>query len=269
MDNRDNKGNTNNELFYLHCPECFQQVLFEVKKKENGLNIKYICSEEHEGAKGEMSIEEFLNSQRFSIKNLTCCKCTELHDNMDYCIEYKKYICENCNPTLLIDAHDSIIKKEDYYKICEKHINYYRVYCENCKKLLCEECPLDHIKHELSNKSFSLENEKINEIKNKENEIKEFIESFNSMISELKKKFDEITKQIKLELKLIKSIIDSCNNKKFYNYKSYLNFKNLKLKALKFNFEQINDILHNEYNIIDEYKVNFNSNINEESLSNK
>ena len=35
-----------------------------------------------------------------------------------------------------------------------KTFKYYKVYCDTCKLLLCEECPTFHIKHDLSKKPF-------------------------------------------------------------------------------------------------------------------
>ena len=167
--------------YEFHCPEFFQKALFGIKNKENKIYIKYKCREEHNG---EKLIEDFLQSQKYSINNLCCYECGNLKD-IYYCFECKNSYCKNCESKHKEKNHNKIFKQEDYNKICP-----YEVYCETCKLLLCENCPSFHVKHELSKKSIYYENE-LNDFKNEIEKIEgkrnEFINNIQSYILELEK----------------------------------------------------------------------------------
>ena len=127
----------------FHCPEYLQNVLFGIKIKENKIYTKYKYREDHNG---EILFEDFLKTQKYSIDNLCCHYCANLEE-LYYCFECENCYCKNCESKHKEKNHNKIFKKEDYNKICLKHFKYYKVYCETCKLLLCEECPVFHIKH--------------------------------------------------------------------------------------------------------------------------
>ena len=244
------------------CPECLQNALFGIKNKENKIYIKYKCRNEHNG---EILIEDFIKEQKYSINNICCKNCGNLN-YLNYCFECEISYCKNCESEHKKMNHNNItFKKEDFNEICPKHFKYYRVYCETCKLLLCEDCPTIHIKHNLSQKSIYFENE-LEKFKDK---IKKIEKKRDDYIIKLEKKLINFRNKTQLQLQFIKSIMNSYNNKnsQFFNYEIYLNLKNLRLKEL--NFKEINEFLNKEYNIIDEYEININNNIENEDIDNR
>ncbi len=254
--------------YEFHCPECLQNALFEIKNKDNIIYIKYKCRKEHNG---EILIEDFIKAQKYSINNLCCYYCENIK-GFFYCFECEKSYCINCESKHKEKNHNKIFKKEDYNKICPKHLIYYRVFCETCKLLLCEKCPSFHSKHDLTKQSIYFEDE-LNKIKNEINKIEEernrFIKNIKSYILKLEKKLKEFIINTQLQLQFIKSIINSYNNKnnQFFNYEIYLNLKNLKLKEL--NSIEINDFLNKDFNIIDQYEININDNFEDKGINDR
>ena len=254
--------------YEFHCPECLQNFLFGIKNKDNKLYIKYKCRKDHNG---EILIEDYIKTQKNSINNLPCHYCANLEE-LYYCFECENCYCKNCESKHIEKNHNKIFKKEDYNKICPKHFKYYKVYCEKCKLLLCEECPPFHTKHDLSKKSIYYENE-LNYFKDKiekiEKERNKFINDIKSYIVKLEKKLEEFINKTQLQIQFIKSIINSYNNKnnQFFNYEVYSNLKNIKIKEL--NSIKINEFLNKEYNIIDEYELNINDNNADQGINYK
>ncbi len=242
--------------YEFHCPEGFEKALFEIKHKKNKIYIKYKCRKEH---KGEILIEKFFENQNYSINTLLCYYCNKLVNNLNYCYECEKPYCQGCKLKHLIENHKKIFKIIEYNKICPKHSNYYRVFCESCKLLLCEKCPSFHINHELSKKSIFVNDEKIEELKKQieiiENERNKLINEIKSYILRLKNKLKEFSMNTQFELQFIKNMIDSYNNKNkdFINYELCSNINKLKLKNLNWNSIGINEFLNKDYSIIDDY----------------
>ena len=220
---------------------------------------------------GEILIEDFLKTQKYSINNLCCYYCGNIKD-IYYCFECENSYCKNCESKHKEKNHNKIFKKEEYNKICPKHLKYYRLYCETCKLFLCEECPSFHIKHDLTKQSIYYEDE-LNKMKNDINKIEEernkMINDIKSYILKLEKQLKEYIIKTELQLQFIKCIMNSCNtkNNQFFNYEIYLNLKNLKLKQL--NSIEINDFLNKENNIIDEYEINKNDNIENKGINDR
>ena len=73
--------------YEFHCPECLQYALLGIKNKNNKIYIQYKCRKEHNG---EILIEDFIKTQKYSINNLCCYYCANLEE-LYYCFE-----CENC-----------------------------------------------------------------------------------------------------------------------------------------------------------------------------
>ena len=255
-----------NNKHEFHCPECLQNALFEIKNKDNKIYIKYKCRKEHNG---EILIEDFLKAQKYSINNLCCYNCGNLY-NLFYCFECENSYCIFCESKHKETNHKKIFKKEDYNQICPKHLKYYRVFCETCKLLLCEECPSFHIKHDLTKQSIYYKDE-LNKIKNEINKIEKernrFIKNIKSYILKLEKKLKELIINTQSQLQFIKKIMNSCNNYEFFNYEIYLNLKNLKLKEL--NSNEINDFLNKDFNIIEQYEININDNFEDKGINDR
>ena len=110
--------------YELHCPECFQKTLLGIKNEDNKIYIKYKCRKDHNG---EILIEDFLKTQKYSINNLCCYYCGNIKD-IYYCFECENSYCKNCESKHKEKNHNKIFKKEEYNKICPKHLKYYRLY---------------------------------------------------------------------------------------------------------------------------------------------
>ena len=247
------------------CLECNKIPLIEIIEKQNEYFIHYYCENNHEG---EISLNDFLKSEKNSLNKIPCGNCQKNQDNnffkFFFCISCKKVLCTNC--FIKHSENDQIILLSKYDSTCLLHNISYSHYCKNCKKNICMLCLNEHNNHnyfllaneilsdnylkEIKNKINNLDN--INKIKN------EIIESRKQTINTIEEIYSEYKNSINLEISLINNLIDTyyfekkCNN---YNYEIIQNIKNIeKIKFSSPDFSSCQNIFDKSKLFISFYK---------------
>ena len=252
------------------CLECNKIPLIEIIEKQNEYFIHYYCENNHEG---EISLNDFLKSEKNSLNKIPCGNCQKNQDNnyfkFFFCISCKKVLCTNC--FIKHSENDQIILLSKYDSTCLLHNISYSHYCKNCKKNICMLCLNEHNNHnyfllaneilsdnylkEIKNKINNLDN--INKIKN------EIIESRKQTINTIEEIYSEYKNSINLEISLINNLIDTyyfekkCNN---YNYEIIQNIKNIeKIKFSSPDFSSCKNIFEKGKIFISFYTIKENN----------
>ncbi len=106
--------------YEFHCPECLQYALFGIKNEDNKIYIQYKCRNHN----GEKLIEDFMNTQKYSINNLCCYDCGNIKDIDYYCFECEKSYCKNCeSKDKKNNKHNKILKKKIIIKSVQNILN--------------------------------------------------------------------------------------------------------------------------------------------------
>ena len=196
------------------CPECGEIC----KIKFNNYKISlYDCKNGHKI--DNLSYDEYEKSQNKDLSKIICGKCNENNMYSSYNKEF--YKCMECNINLCLlckSSHNkdhNIINYKQLNYICGKHNKEFMNYCKKCKINLCMFCNNEHKAHDnifigdlISNK---------NELENKIDEIKDYIDKFNNNINEIIKMITEVKKNINKYYEIIIDIISNYNIKKI-NY---------------------------------------------------
>jgi hypothetical protein len=181
------------EFFYVKntkyipkCPECSEIVGFKINFENFSISIE--CRNGHN--KDKISYTEFQESyikpSQIYINNCYNCFKSINDENNNYkCNICNKLYCSNCiNRHIKESKHNSKIKFIQQYQLCQKHNQKYTMYCQNCKKNICDKCASSHNDHSI--KSI------LNIIPSK---IKK--DSIKTNLEELEKKINEITTLIR------------------------------------------------------------------------
>ena len=137
---------------------------------------------------GNISIEEFENTQNINISKIICNICNKNNkgnvNNHTFfrCITCKKNICPECK--ILHEREHNIINYENIFYFCDSHGKEFISFCFDCKKNLCLECEESHKIHKQKYFKELME-------KNKEN-IKNELQIMNDKINLMKSKINEI-----------------------------------------------------------------------------
>ena len=190
-------------MIEYHCPECFHIPIYEIDDNFESLKIK--CINNH---LFEFTISEFFLNNPFHISKMQCTHCSSKENsiyNLYYCIQCKKYICQND----LFNHHKNCTKVISLEKIictCLDHNSPYIRLCKDCKEEVCTYCLIKgHHNHLLSEEKYDII-EKINFLKrNKPIEI-DLIEMIISKNENINK-----GKTTKIYNNLIK-MVDFCEN---------------------------------------------------------
>ena len=256
---------------YLHCPECLHQSLFGVKIKNNNTYIQYKCRDNHFG---EIPISKFLKeNDGTSIYSLICQYCKKENKNMNYCYECSSFCYQkNCRLKHSSKKHKKkTINIEVFDSKCPKHLVTYELYCEKCRKNICEKCSYSsHIKHGLK-LIGTLKEEKIKELENKIDEIEkirnDIIMKIQNWILDLQNKLNEYKNKTQLELNFVKDILYSYKlkesklkeNKIQINFEVIENLKNIKFKKINLdNLKDYSSFLSKNESILDNNEINLN-----------
>ena len=133
------KVKKNKKLNQIICPECkkmailnFEEDKIIINKCINNHNNKYYIGD-------EFMKEQYINELKCEI----CNNDKYLYNDNFYLCSCNKYIC----PLFISNHnyHNKIKYNERFYK-CNIHIKNYIIYCNNCKKNLCEKCEEEHNK---------------------------------------------------------------------------------------------------------------------------
>ena len=247
------------------CLNCYKTLLIELIKKNDEYFIKYNCENGHQG---EVSLEEYLKNDKYSLKKLNCGECNKKQENdfylYNYCITCQKILCHNCLINHSVKQHQTN-NFSKYDSICSIHNNTYDNYCNNCKKNICMICLDEHDGHQIDSLSKSIEYGK--NFDNKKNEVINEIEKIKKeIIEELSKELDLIkhiylnyVKNMNMKFSLINNLIDTYNFEKKLNNYNYEIIENLKnIDKIKFEYPDFS----NCKNIFEKYKNGVIQNLN-------
>jgi len=205
------------------CPECGEIC----KIKFNNYKISlYDCKNGHE--RNNLSFDEYEKCQNKDLSKIICGKCNE--KNMYNSFNKEFYKCIECNINLCLlckSSHDkshNIINYKQINYICGKHNKEFMNYCTKCKINLCMFCNNEHKDHDTKFIGDLISNK--NELENKINEIKEFIDKFNNNIDEIIGIINEVKNNINKYYEIIKDIINNYNMKNI-NYETLSNLKEI------------------------------------------
>ena len=144
-----NKAVSNNNIKdseLIICPKCSEDIFIQI----NSYKIKlYQCKNNHEI--NDMSIKEFIDSQKIDISKIICDICKEnnmsniYNNEMFKCIKCDKNICPLCKSNH--DKNHIIVKYNQKNYICNEHNEIYTKYCFQCNKNICMTCTKDHKNH--------------------------------------------------------------------------------------------------------------------------
>ena len=234
------------------CPKCGEIC----KIKFNNYKISlYDCKNGHETH--NLSFDEFEKSQNKDLSKIICKKCNE--NNMYTSFDKVFYKCIECNIDLCPlcklnhNKNHNIINYKQYNYICGKHDREYINYCKKCKINICMLCNKEHKNHDIIFIGDIILNK--NELENKINDLKEYIDKFNNNINEIMEIIGEVKRNINKYYEILIDIINNYNIKNI-NYETLFN-----LREIYNNNDIINDI--NRINNIKNDNINkFNIIIN-------
>ncbi len=241
------------------CFDCNKIPLIEFIEKNDKCFIKYNCEDRH---KGEVSLEEYLKNDKYSLKTLNCGECKKKQENdfylYNYCITCKKVLCHNCLKFHLEKQHQTI-NLSRYDTFCLEHNNTYDNYCNKCKKNICSLCLNEHNGHQIDSLSKYLSSENIKNFDNKINEVinkiekikKEIIEKLSNEINLIQNTYLNYVNNMNMKFSLINNLIDTYYCEKKLNNCNYEIFENLKnIDKIKFKCPDFSNCV----NIFEKYK---------------
>ena len=274
-ENNDAPSCTINQIENIkRCNECNKIPLIELIEKNNEYYIKYNCENGH---KNETNLEYYLNNNKNSLNKLDCFECKKKQKNFlyfSYCINCKQTLCINCIFSHLQKQHQTIYLSR-YDSTCLEHNQSFSHYCKNCNKNICLLCLNNHQQHNIILLSqIFINDDYLQKIKNKENDILKIKNIKNEIIEEFKKQIkliEDIYLKFEKNMNLLYSLINNLMNtyiyeKKLNNY-NYEIIENLKIiDKIKFPMIDLSDcknIYEKIKKFISFYGINENNKMND------
>ena len=240
-----NKGEIKIKSKEIICPECKENILFNLKDYKINL---YECKNNH--IKNNILLNEFENTQLIDLSKIICNECKIQTQADTYNNEF--YICNSCGIKLCPicklkhDKNHNIINYNDKNFICKKHNDTYIKYCKECKENLCLLCEKEHNYHKLIY---------LGDIIINKDDILEEMKELNNIINKFKNKIDEI-----------KNILNKIINNIEIYYKININIiNNYEIKNKNYEIlNNLNEIRNNNKSIISD----LNNIIKEDNVKN-
>ena len=228
------------------CPECGE--ICKIKLNNYKISL-YDCKNSHEV--NNLSFHQYEKSQYKDLSKIICNNCNEnnMHNSFNNeffkCIECKINLCPLCKSNH--NKNHSVINYKQLNYICGKHDREYINYCKECKINICMLCNNEHKNHDIIFIGDIIINK--NDLENKINELKEYIDKFNNNINEILGIINEVKKNINKYYEIMLNIINNYNIKKI-NYEILFN-----LKEIYNNNEIIKDLndINNDKNNINKF----------------
>ena len=202
------------------CPECNENIKMDIKDYKINL-----CDCKNGHRIENILLNEFEETQKIDLLNIICDICKKNNKSISYNnIFYKCLTCDENICPLCKSEHDKahkIINYDDKYYICRKHNENYILYCEDCKVNICMLCD-NHKKHKRNNFIDILP--KKEDLVEKINILKKYINQFNNVINELLLILNDVKNKMNIYYKINEDIINNYDNKN-RNYETlyYLN----------------------------------------------
>ena len=140
------------------------------------------------------------------------------------------YKCLECNINLCLlcksnhNKNHNIINYKQLNYICGKHNKEYTNYCPKCKINLCMLCNNEHKDHDIIFIGDIISNK--NELENKINEIKEYIDKFNNNTNEIIEMLNEVNNNINKYYEILFEVVNNYDMKNI-NYETLFNLKEI------------------------------------------
>ena len=233
------------------CGSCNLIPLFDLKNEND---IPIIIHECQNGHKGKFNLSEYEQIRgKNSIFNKKCNDCQK--ENSFFCFKCNVFICKDCCQKHGDGNKHMLFPTVKFDSFCDKHSNSFSSYCLNCKNNLCCFCVNEHYNHNIINFSeINFTDEKIKELIDKLNELKNSIikldEIKNIIIKEIDKLKENNNKEIKFIFDLFKTFEFEMKNKNM-NYNVFQNLKNFQNKLVINKFDFIEKISIKSQNFID------------------
>ena len=223
------------------CPKCGESAKFDITEYKIFLQ----CKNKHN--LGNIFLNDFEKTQRIDISKIICDECKKtnkanLYKNIFYiCNQCQKKFCIKCKDKHAKENREHIfINYDDKNYICNIHNEKYASYCKDCKKNICLYYNNEHSEHEIINYVNMLPN--INEVKIKNEKLKNDIDTIKGIIDDLINRLSIIKDKIEYYYNINENIYNSLKNK-FINYELLYTYNNLNKSNI---LNDINDIINNE-----------------------
>jgi len=269
------KSSNFHNIIISRCPEsnCFLIPEINLIYKNGKDYIKYKCKKGHNG---EILLNDYLiKSKSKQLDSILCNYNNDNNNANEYCSKCDKFICNKCklNHDLEKEEHILIpINKFDCY--CLEHNDPYVIYCYDCKKSSCNYCNKEPSNHKIDFiQRIKIDNNEINELENKIQNIKKFLreinELYNNFIIKIKQSMNKFNELNDLEIKFIEDLISTykyveknrqINTDIIFNLKNQMDINEnifnseIKNEKEKKKFEYLNDVIEN-YKIIKDKKI--------------
>ena len=204
----------NKNKVQIQCPKCKLPKIEDIKYFEKYISVN-------------------------NLDELPKCSYNINHESkaVKYCFKCTKYLCEQCienhNISFQNKPHILLAQKlnNQYYCNKEGHDEYiHNRYCQKCESYLCPQCICEHDKNEIYFFDESNNKNKINDVieninkikeilKNEEEKLNKVIEELNNKIQILKKMFNDYQKRNLNLISIYELIID--NYKKINSIRNY------------------------------------------------
>ena len=204
------------------CPECGENCFIKIEDYKVTL---FNCKNEHEVK--DIYLDEYEKKQKIDISKIICENCKEKNKSLTY--ENKFYRCLSCKINLCPlckCSHDKSHIIIDYDKkdyICEKHNDPFINYCCSCKKNLCLYCN-DHNSHECISFEKIIPNR--DDLRNGIEKLRKKLDKFDDKIKELINKMNKIKESMEIYYNIYKDMINNFLNKNI-NYELIQNLNEI------------------------------------------
>ena len=142
------------------CPQCGGNCTLT----RDGFFIISKCEHNHILKNSIVEFEKSQSNQR-TLEEIFCdfCSTKTTYNNLFYCIQCKKKLCESCKEHHKYSKNNNLIhdiieyNNKKYY--CQEHDDLCSDYCSKCKKDICLQCYKAHKLHEIE--EYNLNTKKI------------------------------------------------------------------------------------------------------------
>ena len=255
------------------CPMCQESCKLEIKNYRIKL---YDCKNGH--TIENIKFDEYINYQKIDLSKIICNKCTQV--NKKDSINNEFYKCYTCNmnlcPMCRINHEDehNVLNHDKRYYYCNLHHQKYTKYCNGCNINICSLCENEHSSHFTS--SFKADLEYLKQIKNKRNQLRKEINSFNDNLKGIIKKLNKLMENMEIFYNIYDRMSKNFEKNEFKNNNTITNFeminsfidKELHNIREKYNYGyNINQLLY-QYNEINDKNLEIQLNYNFKNISN-
>ena len=226
-----------NKSKIITCEKCFNipKIIFITRSK-----VQIQCPKcQFSKTEDIQYFDKFFSSNLHNLEELPKCSYNKNHESkaLKYCFKCTKYLCEKClenhNISFQNKFHILLDQKleNQYYCNKEGHSEYiHDRYCTKCQSYLCPHCQCEHNKEDIYYFDENNNKNKINEIietinaikeiiKNEEEKLNKVLEELNNKINILKNMFAEYQKRNLNLISIYELLID--NYKQINSMRNY------------------------------------------------